>query len=77
MEKTRSEVADAREERGEPVPGLTLDENRTLRAKGARSRSYEAMAEEQAVGSETLRVSARDPEAPDHDEQRPVRDGLR
>ena len=39
MEKTRREVADAREERGEPVPALTLEENRTLRAKGARSRS--------------------------------------
>ena len=77
MEKTRREVedavADAREERGEPVPKLALEENRTLRAKGAGSRSYEAMAEAEADGSETLRVTAHDPEAPDHDEQRPVR----
>ena len=77
IEKTRRQVehaiADAREERGEPVPDLTLEESRTRRAKGGGGRSYEAMAEEQADGSETLRVTAVDAEAPDHDEQRPVR----
>ena len=77
MEKTRRQVehaiADAREERGEPVPELTFEKNTTLRAEGARSRSYEVMAEKQADGSETLHVTVRDPEAPDHDEQRPVR----
>ena len=45
MEKTRRQVehaiADAREERGEPVPELTFEKNATLRAEGARSRSYE------------------------------------
>ena len=77
MERTRRNVgdaiADAREERGEPVPELTLERNTTLRAEGAGSRSYEVMAEERADGRETLRVTVRDPEAPDHDEQRPVR----
>ena len=77
IEKTRRlvehAIADAREERGEPVPGLTLERNTTLRAEGAGSRSYEVMAEERADGRETLRVTVRDPEAPDHDEQRPVR----
>ena len=77
VEKTRRQVehaiADAREERGEPLPELTLEKNTTLRAEGAGSRSYEVMAEERADGSETLHVTVRDPEAPDHDEQRPVR----
>ena len=77
MEKTRRQVehaiADAREERGEPVPELTFEKSTTLRAEGARSRSYEVMAEKQADDSETLHVTVRDPEAPDHDEQRPVR----
>ena len=77
MEKTRRQVehaiADAREERGEPVPELTFEKNTTLRANGARSRSYEVMAEKRADDSETLHVTVRDPEAPDHDEQRPVR----
>ena len=77
MERTRRNVgdaiADAREERGEPVPELTLARNTTLRAEGARSRSYEVMAEERADGSKTLHVTVRDPEAPDRDEQRPVR----
>ncbi|MYH27691.1 MAG: hypothetical protein F4137_02315 [Acidobacteria bacterium] len=77
MERTRRNVgdaiADARAERGEPVPELTLERNTTLRAEGAGSRSYEIMAEEQADGSETLHVTVRDPAAPDHDEQRPVR----
>ena len=66
-------IADAREQRGEPVPELTLERNTTLRAEGAGSRSYEVMAEERADGSETLHVTVRDPEAPDHDEQRPAR----
>ena len=65
MERTRRNVgdaiADAREERGEPVPELTLVRNTTLRAEGAASRSYEAMAEARADGSETLQVTARDP----------------
>ena len=77
VEKTRRQVehaiADAREERGEPVPELTLEKNTTLRAEGAGSRSYEVMAEERADGSGTLHVTVRDSEAPDHDEQRPVR----
>ena len=77
MERTRRNVgdaiADARQERGEPVPELTLERNTTLRAEGAGSRSYEVMAEERADGRETLQVTVRDPEAPDHDEQRPVR----
>ena len=77
MERTRRNVgdaiADAREERGEPVPELTFEKNRTLRAEGARSRSYEVMAETRADGSETLHVTVRDPEAPDHDEHRPIR----
>ena len=55
------------------MPELTLERNTTLRAKGAGSRSYEVMAEKRADGSETLHVTVRDPEAPDHDEQRPVR----
>lgn len=77
VERTRRNVgdaiADAREERGEPVPELTLERNATLRAAGAGSRSYEVMTEERADGSETLHVTVRDPAAPDHDEQRPVR----
>ena len=77
MEKTRRQVehaiADAREERGEPVPELTFEKSTTLRAEGARSRSYEVMAEKQADDSETLHVTVRDPEAPDHDEQQPAR----
>ena len=77
MERTRRNVGDAiaegREERGEPVPELTLERNTTLRAEGAGSRRYEVMTEERADGSETLHVTVRDPEAPDHDEQRPVR----
>lgn len=77
VEKTRRQVehaiADAREERGEPVPELTFEKNTTLRAEGAGSRRYEVMAGERADGSETLRVTVRDPEAPDHDEQRPIR----
>ncbi len=77
LERTRRNVgdaiADARAERGEPAPELTLERNTTLRAEGAGSRSYEVMAEERADGSETLHVAVRDPEAPDHDEQRPVR----
>ena len=55
------------------MPELTLVRNTTLRAEGAASRSYEVVAETRADGSETLQVTARDPEAPDHDEQRPVR----
>ena len=77
VERTRRNVGDAiaegREERGEPVPELTLKRNTTLRAEGAGSRRYEVMTEERADGSETLHVTVRDPEAPDHDEQRPVR----
>ena len=77
MERTRRNVgdaiADARAERGEPVPELILVRNRTLCAEGAGSRSYEVMAEEEADGSETLHVTVSDPAAPDHDEQRPVR----
>ena len=72
MERTRRNVGDAiaegREERGEPVPELTLERNTTLRAEGAGSRRYEVMTEERADGSETLHVTVRDPEAPDHDE---------
>jgi len=77
MERTRRNVgdviADAREERGEPVPELTLEKNTTLPAEGAGSRSYEVMAEERVDGSETPHATVRDPEAPDHDEQRPIR----
>ena len=67
MERTRRNVgyaiADARAERGEPVPELTLERNTTLRADGAGSRNHEVIAEEQADGSETLQVTVRDPEA--------------
>ena len=77
MERTRRNVGDAiaegRAERGEPVPELALERNTTLRAEGAGSRKYEVLAEQRANDSETLHVTVRDPEAPDHDEQRPVR----
>ena len=77
MERTRRNVGDAiadgREERGEPVPELMLEKTTTLRAEGAASRSYEVTAAQRADGSETLHVTVRDPEVPDHDEQRPVR----
>ena len=50
MERTRRNVGDAiaegREERGEPVPELTLERNTTLCAEGAGSRRYEVMTEE-------------------------------
>ena len=55
------------------MPELTLERNTTLCAEGGGSRRYEVMAEERADGRETLRVTVRDPEAPDHDEHRPVR----
>ena len=77
MERTRrnvgDEIAEAREERGEPVPELTLESNTTLCAEGGGSRRYEVMAAERADGRETPRVTVRDPQGPDHDEQRPVR----
>ena len=77
LEKTRRQVehaiADAREERGEPVPELTLERNTTLRADGANGRRYEITAQKQADDSETLHVTVHDPQAPDYDDERPVR----
>ena len=56
MERTRrnvgDEIAEAREERGEPVPEVTLERNTTLCAEGGGSRRYEVMAEERADGRE-------------------------
>ena len=62
-------VADAREERGEPVPEPKLEKSTTLRAKGGGSRTYEATAKEQGEDGRTFQVTVQDPDAVDEEEQ--------